>query len=88
MSESAKVCQAAEHSAKPPDIAMTLSSATVNGWLNTATGWAIAILKLALVLMVGAVALSRGFGIDLPYVATLDPYGLALICGGFWLVTR
>ncbi len=67
---------------------MTLSSATFNGWLNTATGWASAILKLALVLMVGAVALSRGFGFDLPYVATLDPVNLAYIAGGFYLVTR
>ena len=45
-------------------------------------------LKLALVLMVGAVAFSRGFGFDLPYVSTLDPTTLAYVCGAFYLVTR
>jgi len=67
---------------------MTLTTASLNGGLNTATSWCTAILRLALVLMVGAVALSKGFGINLPYVATLDPYGLALICAGFWAVSR
>ncbi len=67
---------------------MTLTTASLNGWLSTATSWAIMFLKLALVLMVGAVAFSRGFGFDLPYVSTLDPTTLAYVCGAFYLVTR
>lgn len=67
---------------------MTLTTASLNGWLSNATSWCILFLKLALVLMVGAVAFSRGFGFDLPYVSTLDPTTLAYVCGAFWLVTR
>jgi hypothetical protein len=67
---------------------MTLTTASLNGWLSTATSWCIMVLKLALVLMVGAIALSKGFAFDLPYVANTDPYGLALICAAFYAVTR
>jgi hypothetical protein len=67
---------------------MTLNTATVHGWFSTVTGWATLIIKLALVLMVGAIAFSRGFGFDLPYVSTLDPVTLAYVCGGYYLVTR
>jgi hypothetical protein len=61
---------------------MTLTTASLNGWLSTATSWCI------MVLMVGAIALSKGFAFDLPYVANTDPYGLALICAAFYAVTR
>ena len=67
---------------------MTLTTANLNGWLSTTTSWAILFLRLALVLMVGAVAFSRGFGFDLPYVSTLDPTTLAYVCGAFWLASR
>lgn len=67
---------------------MTLSSATLNGWLSTATSWVSLVLKFGLLLMVAAVAGARGFGLDLPYVSTLDPVTLAYVCGAFYLVTR
>lgn len=62
--------------------------AQIKGLLGEAKTWLILLVSVALLLSIAATISARAFGWNIPMVATLDPYNLALICAGFWAVSR